>query len=100
MSQIILGQMLEKLRFLEPVELQQLNHAVQDRLVNQPEINQTAVDQPTVNPEDAFQQALIDSGLVRPRQTDSLQESSQVIVRRLVPVQGEPVSQTIIEERR
>jgi hypothetical protein len=93
MSQTILGQMLEKLSSLEPVELQQLGHAVQDRLVHQP-----AVSQPAVNATDALHQSMIDAGLLRPRKASP--KSSQPTMRRLVQVQGEPVSQTIIEERR
>jgi hypothetical protein len=86
MSQTILSQMLEKLQFLEPVELQQLNHAIQDRLINKEEAAKQV----------AFHQALIDSGLVR----DTKKTSSQATVRRLIQVQGEPISKTIIEERR
>jgi hypothetical protein len=93
MSQITLGQMLEKLSSLEPVELQQLGHAVQDQLVHQ-----LAISQPSVNAKEALHQSMIDSGLLRPRKAS--QKSSQPTVRRLVQVQGEPVSQTIIEERR
>jgi hypothetical protein len=50
MSQTILSQILEELQFLEPVELQQLSHAVQNRLINkEKEAKQVA-----------FHQALID----------------------------------------
>jgi hypothetical protein len=86
MSQAILSQMLDKLQFLEPVELQQLSHAVQDCLINKEE---------TAKP-DAFHQALIDSGLVR----HTKKNTPQAIVRRLIQVQGDPISQTIVEERR
>jgi hypothetical protein len=86
MSQTILNQMLEKLQFLEPVELQQLNHAVQDRLINKEETTKQV----------AFHQALIDSRLVR----HTKKISSQTIVRRLIQVKGEPISKTIVEERR
>jgi hypothetical protein len=86
MSQAILSQMLDKLQFLEPVELQQLNHAVQDRLSNKGE---------TAKP-DAFHQALINSGLVR----QTKKNTPQATVRRLIQVQGDPISQTIVEERR
>jgi hypothetical protein len=55
---------------------------------------------PAGNPETALQQALIDAGLLRPKKATSLQSSSPAIVRRLVQVQGEPVSETIIKERR
>ena len=86
MSQAILSQMLDKLQFLEPVELQQLNHAVQDRLINKEEAAKP----------NALQQALIDSGLVRHTKKDT----PQAIVRRLIQVQGDPISQSIVEERR
>jgi hypothetical protein len=87
MSQAILSQMLDKLQFLEPVELQQLNHAVQDRLINKEEEAKPG----------ALHQALIDSGLVRHTKKNTPQAA---IVRRLIQVQGDPISQTIIEERR
>jgi hypothetical protein len=86
MSQAILSQMLDKLQFLEPVELQQLKHAVQDCLINKKE---------TAKPV-ALHQALIDSGLVR----HTKKTSPQAVVRRLIQVQGAPISETIVEERR
>lgn len=86
MSQAILSQMLDKLQFLEPVELQQLNRAIQDRLVNKKEATKS-ID---------FHQALIDSGLVRHTQ----KTTPQAVMRRLIQVQGAPISQTIAEERR
>ncbi len=55
MSQTILSQMLNKLQFLEPVELQQLNYAVQECLINKEQSAKQL----------AFHQALVDSGLVR-----------------------------------
>jgi hypothetical protein len=87
MSQTILSQMIDKLQFLETVELQQLNHAVQDRLIK----NEETVSKPV-----ALHQALIDSGLVQ----HTKKSTSQPTVRRLIQVQGAPISQTIIEERR
>jgi hypothetical protein len=86
MSEAILSQMLDKLQFLEPVELQQLNHAVQDRLIKKEEAAKPG----------ALHQALIDSGLVR----HTKKNTPQAIVRQLIQVQGEPISQTIVEERR
>ncbi|NJM67679.1 MAG: hypothetical protein HC851_19395 [Acaryochloris sp. RU_4_1] len=86
MSQTILSQMLDKLQFLEPVELQQLNHAVQDRLTNKEEAAKSGT----------LHQALIDSGLVR----HTKKNTPQAIVRGLIQVQGDPISQTIVEERR
>lgn len=85
MSQIILSQMLDKLQFLEPVELQQLNYAVQERLINK----EQAVKQ------FAFHQALMDSGLVR--QIKKI--SHRAIVHQPIQVQGKPISDAIIEER-
>lgn len=86
MSQTTLSQILEKLQFLEPVELQQLNYAVQDHLINKQEAAKQIV----------FHQALIDSGLVR----HIKKNSPQPILRRLIQIQDEPISETIVGERR
>ena len=85
MSQTILSQMLNKLQFLEPVELQQLNYAVQERLINKEQAVKKI----------AFHQALVDCGLVR--QIKKI--SHQSTVRQLIQVQGKPISETIVEER-
>ncbi|WP_009630773.1 hypothetical protein [Synechocystis sp. PCC 7509] len=85
MSQTILSQMLDKLQFLEPVELQQLNYAVQERLTNK-EHTAKQVD---------FHQALVNSGLVQ----QIKKSSNHPIVRQPIEVQGKPISETIIEER-
>jgi hypothetical protein len=85
MSQTILSQMLDKLQLLEPVELQQLNYAVQERLTNKEQADKQAV----------FHQALVDCGLVR----QIKRISHQPIVRQPLQVQGKPISDTIIEER-
>ncbi|MBA3920899.1 MAG: hypothetical protein H0X31_03960 [Nostocaceae cyanobacterium] len=69
------------------LELQQLNQAVQDRLASQ-----KVADEQT-----AFHQALLESGLVKQIKIPSLR---QPIERRLVEVQGQPISETILEERR
>lgn len=86
MSQIILSQMLQKLQLLEPEELQQLNCAVQDHLVNR-EVILKQTD---------FHKALESSGLVRQIKKTSFRAE----IRQLIQVQGAPISQTIIEERR
>lgn len=85
MSQTILSQMLNKLQFLEPVELQQLNDAVQERLINKEQAVKKI----------AFHQALVDSGLVR--QIKKISHRS--IVHQPIQVQGKPISDTIVEER-
>ncbi len=84
MPQTILSQMLDKLQFLEPVELQQLNYAVQERLINK---EQTAkqID---------FHQALLNSGLVQ----QIKKNSNQPMIRQPIEIQGKPISETIIEE--
>ena len=85
MSQTILSQMLDKLQFLEPVELQQLDRAIQQYLIER----EQGVKQIT------FHQALIDSRLVRQIKKISHQPRR----RQLIQVQGKPISETIIEER-
>ncbi|NHC33589.1 hypothetical protein [Scytonema millei] len=86
MSQTILSQMLDKLQFLNLEELQQLHRAVQNRLID----NEAAAKQA------AFHQALVNSGLVR----QIKQSSYQLKERKLIQVKGEPISNTIVEERR
>ena len=85
MPHVILDQILEQLQSLGPAELQQLNQAVQDRLVNQEETKQVA-----------FHQALITSGLVKQIKKPSYNRP----LKQLIQVEGEPISRTIIEERR
>ena len=86
MSQAILSQMLETLQFLEPEELQQLHRAIQNRLL----------DSEVVAKQAAFHQALVNSGLVRQIKKSSYQSKE----RKLIQVEGKPISNTIIEERR
>ncbi|HEY9906072.1 MAG TPA: hypothetical protein V6D18_00530 [Thermosynechococcaceae cyanobacterium] len=85
MPQAILNQILEQLQTLEPAELQQLNQAVQNRLENLQPANHAN-----------FYSDLLTSGLIRQIKSPSSQQPS----RSLIEVQGEPVSRTIIEERR
>ncbi len=87
MAQTMLQQILEYIKTLDSDELLQLHRAVQERLASQEETRRRQ----------AFYQALLASGLVRHIKTPLLMEVSQ---RRLARVQGKPVSQTIIEERR
>ena len=85
MSQTILSQMLDKLQFLEPVELQQLDRAIQQYLIEREQAAKQI----------AFHQALVDSGLVR----QIKKVSHQPRRRQLIQIQGKPSSETIIEER-
>ncbi|HAA33434.1 MAG TPA: hypothetical protein DCE56_44065 [Cyanobacteria bacterium UBA8553] len=87
MAQETLNQILNQLETLELQELQQLHQTIQKYLADQEEIDRQAV----------FHQALINAGLVKqikPPSYDSITE------RRLIQVEGKPVSETIIEERR
>ena len=67
--------------------MEQLNQAVQDYLVNKEEAAKRI----------AFHQALVTSGLVRQIKKPS---GEQTVKRQLIQVQGEPISRTIVEERR
>jgi hypothetical protein len=85
MAQAILNQILEQLQTLEPTESQQLNQAVQNHLENLQPANQSN-----------FYSDLLTSGLIRQIKSPS----SQPPPRSPIQVQGEPVSKTILEERR
>ncbi len=87
MSQVLLNQILNQLPSLEPSELQQLSQAVQNRLKDSEVLAKRA----------AFHQALVESGLVRQIKTTNLEGRTH---RHFIQVQGEPISQTIIGERR
>lgn len=87
MTQTILHQVLEHIKTLDTDELLQVRRAVQERLAAQEEMHKRQ----------GFYQALLASGLVRQVKTPLPIDISR---RRLVPVQGKPVSQTIIEDRR
>jgi hypothetical protein len=87
MAQMILYQILEQIKTLEPNELLQVSRAVQERLVSEGEVRKRQ----------SFHQALLASGLVRQIKTPLPLDISE---RQLVQVQGDLVSQTIIEERR
>jgi len=87
MAQTVLQQVLEQIQGLDDHELLQVSRAIQERLT--PE-------QQACNRQ-AFYEALRASGLVRRLKTRPPAELSE---RRLVRVRGQPVSQTVIEERR
>jgi len=84
-TEAILQQVLGQIRVLDQY-LRQVQRAVQERLVP-PQHTQKRR---------AFYRALRTSGLVRRIKT---RPASDIVPRRLVQVQGPPVSQTIIEER-
>jgi len=86
MTQAQLNQILEQLETLAPEELWQLHQVIQTHLADREQaIQQTK-----------FHQALLTSGLVKQLKQPS---SSQAAKRQLIPVQGKPVSETIMEER-
>lgn len=87
MAQETLNQILNQLETLELEELQQLNQRVQQYLADKEGTDKQA----------AFHQALINSGLVKQIKQPSYDPISE---RRLIQVEGKPVSETIIEERR
>jgi len=87
MAEAVLQRVLGEISVLDQYELQQVQRAVQARLIPQVHAGKRR----------AFYHALRASGLVKQIKT---RPSGDVIQRRLVQVQGPPVSQTIIEERR
>lgn len=87
MAQETLNQILNQLETLELEELQQLNQRVQQYLADKEGTDKQA----------AFHIALINSGLVKQIKQPSYDPISE---RRLIQVEGKPVSETIIEERR
>jgi hypothetical protein len=87
MTQAIVKQIIDQLEALEAEELQQLNQVIQKHLAAIEE----AVQQTT------FHQALLTSGLVKQLKQPSYNRQTE---RRLIEIQGTPVCETIIEERR
>ena len=82
-----LNQILKQLETLELEELQQLNQTIKKYLADKEETIKHA----------AFHQALSDSGLVKQIKHPAYESINE---RRLIHVEGKPVSETIIEERR
>lgn len=87
MAEAILQRVLSEIPVLAPHELRQVQQAVQARLAPPSQAQKRR----------AFYHALRTSGLVKQIKTHPADDNVQ---RRLVQVQGPPVSQTIIEERR
>lgn len=87
MAQATLDQILAQIETLELEELQQLNQTIQRYLAHKQETPQQAT----------FHKVLLTSGLVKQLKQPSDSRQSE---RQLIQVQGKPVSETIIEERR
>jgi hypothetical protein len=87
MAKADLMQVLEIVQALDTDELRQLQRAVQARLDATGEVAARK----------AFHQALLDSGLVKQIKTPAVRPDT---ARPLVPIQGKPLSETIVEERR
>ena len=87
MAQAVLNQILAQLETLELEELQQLNEAIEKYLALKDETAKQT----------AFHHALLTSGLVRQIEQPA---DGQLTERQLIQVQGKPVSETILEERR
>ena len=87
MPQALLNQILNQLQSLEPSELQQLSQVIQ-RYLRDDEVPAKRA---------AFHQALVGSGLVRQIKNPNFEGRTH---QRLIQVQGEPISQTIVGERR
>ncbi|MEH2022678.1 hypothetical protein [Nostoc sp.] len=87
MALVTLQQIIKQLETLEIEELQQLNQTIQKYLAEKKETVKQA----------AFHQALIDSGLVKHIKHPAYEPITE---RRLIQIEGKPISETIIEERR
>jgi hypothetical protein len=87
MPQALLDQILNQLQSIEPSDFQQLSQAIQRYLEDDEVLAKRA----------AFHHALIGSGLVRQIKNPNFEERAH---QRLIQVQGEPISQTIVGERR
>ena len=87
MQQVVLEQLLEQIYVLDPKELRQVQRVVQERLAPSSESQRRQ----------AFYRSLQASGLVKQVKERPIVELAN---RPLIDVEGPPVSQTIIEERR
>lgn len=87
MAEATLNQILLDLSRLEPQELEQVSQAVRARLG----------DTDARMPRQVFHESLLASGLVRQIKPPRFRHP---VARRLAEVEGKPVSETLIEERR
>jgi hypothetical protein len=86
MTQATLTRILGDIQTLEPEELRQVQRAIEQQLESQETVE-----------EERFLNALLASGLVKEIKRPPRDSK---IERPLVPIQGKPLSETIIEERR
>jgi hypothetical protein len=86
MTQATFNQILNQLETLNMDELQQLQQSIQFRLIHQKKSQRSV-----------FHEVLLASGLV---QQIKCQSSEQPTERKLVQIQGQAISETILEERR
>jgi hypothetical protein len=87
MATTTLNQILKQLETLEIEEIKQLNETVQKYLAEREDTLKKA----------AFHQVLINSGLVKQIKHPAYQAIAE---KKLIDIEGKPVSETIIEERR
>jgi hypothetical protein len=87
MTRSALNRAIAAIQELDPEEPRQVQHAVQERLEQQAE----------ADAREAFHQALLASGLVKALKTPSGRPAAE---RPLVPIQGKPLSETLLEDRR
>jgi hypothetical protein len=87
MAQAILNRVLKDIKTLQPDELRQVQRVVEEQLA--PATSE--------DPDERVLQEMLKAGLIteikRPDRTPKPE-------RRLIPIQGKPLSETIIEERR
>jgi hypothetical protein len=88
MAQAILTRILEDIKTLGPEELRQVQSAIEQQLLPTRE---------SLEEEQQFLQLLVESGPVKEIKRPP---RDRKIERPLVPIQGKPLSETIIEERR
>jgi len=89
--------LLSSINSLSPEQMRQLRHEFDDRLAPAAENSQDATGEQRANLE--LQRQLLDAGIIselRPPITDWEPYRN----RKAVPIQGEPISETIIRERR
>jgi len=87
MGRASVDQVLEMIRELDADELREVRQAVEAQLEQQSE----------ASGREAFRRALLEAGLVQEFKAPPLRPAEE---RPLVPIQGKPLSETIIEGRR
>ena len=85
MAQATLRRVLEEIKTLEPEEIRQVQQALESRLASKPN-----------DAGEGFQQAMLDAGLISEIKHPDRSPKRE---RRLVPILGKPLSETVIEDR-